>query len=163
LVDGVERREEFAFTPAVTPASAEKQVQTETESQPETRATAEKLVQTETGATAAPESPVTTLRRLQAPAEQSGQAEKNVARLLHDLGLADYVLAGEDFYAKVENKPYLDLVLEGHAGGNGLLIGVLPAELRERTRFTAVEVDEPEVMGGLTRSQAAFENHANPG
>jgi len=40
------------------------------------------------------------------------RAEKNVSRLLAQLGVAGKLLAGEDGYLKVENPPYIDLVIE---------------------------------------------------
>lgn len=40
------------------------------------------------------------------------RAEKNVSRLLAQLGVAGKLLAGEDGYLKVENPPYTDLVIE---------------------------------------------------
>lgn len=47
------------------------------------------------------------------------RAEKNVSRLLAQLGVGVKLLAGEDAYLKVENPPYLDLVIERHPGGAG--------------------------------------------
>lgn len=44
---------------------------------------------------------------------QHGQrAEKNVSKLLAQLGVAGKLLAGEDGYLKIENPPYTDLVIE---------------------------------------------------
>lgn len=40
------------------------------------------------------------------------RAEKNVSRLLAQLGVATKLLAGEDGYLKIENPPYMDLVIE---------------------------------------------------
>ena len=48
------------------------------------------------------------------PTEQQGGAEKNVARFLHEAKLAEAVLQGEDFHLRIENEPYLPLVLERH-------------------------------------------------
>jgi hypothetical protein len=45
---------------------------------------------------------------------QAGAAEKNVAKLLHQAGLAAEILQGEDFYLKVENEPYIPLSIERH-------------------------------------------------
>lgn len=56
-----------------------------------------------------------------APAnEQTGKAEKNVARFLLETGLAETVLQGEDFHLRIENEPYIPLVLEWH--GNQLFL-----------------------------------------
>jgi hypothetical protein len=45
---------------------------------------------------------------------QHGGAERNVAKLLHQAGLAAEILIGEDFYLKVENQPYIPLSIERH-------------------------------------------------
>ncbi|MBD2305647.1 strawberry notch C-terminal domain-containing protein [Chroococcidiopsis sp. FACHB-1243] len=45
---------------------------------------------------------------------QAGAAEKNVAKLLHQAGLAVEILQGEDFHLKVENEPYIPLSIERH-------------------------------------------------
>ncbi|PSB49487.1 hypothetical protein C7B80_01745 [Cyanosarcina cf. burmensis CCALA 770] len=45
---------------------------------------------------------------------QAGAAEKNVAKLLHQAGLAAQILEGEDFHLKVENEPYMSLSIERH-------------------------------------------------
>ena len=45
---------------------------------------------------------------------QFGAAEKNVAKLLHQAGLAEEILKGDDFHLKVENKPYIPLSIERH-------------------------------------------------
>jgi DNA polymerase I-like protein with 3'-5' exonuclease and polymerase domains len=47
--------------------------------------------------------------------EQTGGAERNVAKLLHEAGLASLVLQGEDFHLRIENGPYIPLVVERHA------------------------------------------------
>jgi DNA polymerase-1 len=52
--------------------------------------------------------------------EQTGGAEKNVAKLLHEAGLASLVLSGEDFHLRIENEPYIPLVIERH--GNQLYL-----------------------------------------
>ena len=53
-------------------------------------------------------------KQIAAPSTQHGSAEKNVAKLLHQAGLATSILKGEDFYLKVENKPYIPLSIERH-------------------------------------------------
>ncbi|MEM7063408.1 MAG: strawberry notch C-terminal domain-containing protein [Cyanobacteria bacterium P01_B01_bin.77] len=50
-----------------------------------------------------------------APAkEQAGGAEKQVAKFLENAGLAEAVLQGEDFHLRIENEPYIPLVVERH-------------------------------------------------
>jgi hypothetical protein len=46
--------------------------------------------------------------------EQTGGAEKQVAKFLHAAGLAEAVLQGEDFHLRIENEPYIPLVVERH-------------------------------------------------
>jgi predicted RNA methylase len=67
----------------------------------------------------APE-PALSIQRVAAACQQSGGAEKNVAKLLEQAGLSDAVMQGEDFHLKVENEPYIPLVVERH--GNRLYL-----------------------------------------
>ncbi|MBD1922604.1 strawberry notch C-terminal domain-containing protein [Microcoleus sp. FACHB-831] len=46
--------------------------------------------------------------------QQRGRAEKNVAKLLHEVGLQGEILKGEDFHLRVKNEPYIPLVIEKH-------------------------------------------------
>ena len=46
--------------------------------------------------------------------EQTGAAEKNVAKLLHQGGLSQAILEGDTFHLRVENAPYMPLVIERH-------------------------------------------------
>ncbi|WP_088894861.1 DUF6908 domain-containing protein [Leptolyngbya ohadii] len=50
--------------------------------------------------------------------EQLGQAEKNIAKLLNQAGLTTAIVEGilseDDFHLRVENEPYLPLVIERH-------------------------------------------------
>jgi len=46
------------------------------------------------------------------PTAQRGAAEKNVARLLQQGGLSQPVMASQEFHLKIENGPYLPLVVE---------------------------------------------------
>jgi hypothetical protein len=48
------------------------------------------------------------------PEQQTGRAEKNVARLLYNLGLIEYLMEDEEFYVRLENKPYIPLGIELH-------------------------------------------------
>ncbi|MGD1929280.1 MAG: hypothetical protein ACFB12_10240 [Leptolyngbyaceae cyanobacterium] len=51
-----------------------------------------------------------------APAkQQKGGAEKQVAKFLEQAGLAESVLQGEDFHLRIENEPYIPLVVERHS------------------------------------------------
>lgn len=47
------------------------------------------------------------------------RAEKNVSRLLAQLGVAAKLLAGEDGYLKIENPPYIGLVIERQPDSGG--------------------------------------------
>jgi hypothetical protein len=49
--------------------------------------------------------------------EQSGGAEKNVARLLHKAGLVEAIAKAPegDFHIKIENEPFIPLVVERHS------------------------------------------------
>lgn len=46
------------------------------------------------------------------PTSQSGKAEKAVAQFLHDGGLAQEILKGDDFHFEIKNGPYEPLVVE---------------------------------------------------
>ncbi len=46
------------------------------------------------------------------PKQQQGQIAKRVARFLEKAGLLEAVTAGEDFHLKIENEPYIPLVVE---------------------------------------------------
>ncbi|MCG8366677.1 MAG: strawberry notch C-terminal domain-containing protein [Pseudanabaenales cyanobacterium] len=50
-----------------------------------------------------------------APAKlQTGGAEKNTARFLEKAGLTEAVMQGEDFHLRIENEPFIPLVVERH-------------------------------------------------
>ncbi len=51
-------------------------------------------------------------KQIAEPSQQHGSAEKNVAKLLHQAGLAASLLKGEGFHLKVENEPYIPLSIE---------------------------------------------------
>jgi hypothetical protein len=53
-------------------------------------------------------------RKIQPFKAQKGGAEKNVGKLLNDLGIASEVLEGEDYHRRIHNEPYLPLVVERH-------------------------------------------------
>ncbi|MBW4628223.1 MAG: strawberry notch C-terminal domain-containing protein [Brasilonema octagenarum HA4186-MV1] len=46
--------------------------------------------------------------------EQQGTSEKNIAKLLERGGISELVLQGEDYHCKIENEPYIPLVIERH-------------------------------------------------
>ncbi|MBP5977651.1 strawberry notch C-terminal domain-containing protein, partial [Brasilonema sp. CT11] len=48
------------------------------------------------------------------PAAQRGAPEKNIAKLLERGGLSSVVMQGEDFHRRIENEPYIPLVIERH-------------------------------------------------
>ena len=52
--------------------------------------------------------------RIASAKEQTGGAEKQVAKFLENAGLAESVLQGEDFHLRIENEPYIPLVVERH-------------------------------------------------
>ena len=60
-----------------------------------------------------PESPGV-VSRIAPAKEQTGGAEKQVAKFLENAGLAEAVLQGEDFHLRIENEPYIPLVVERH-------------------------------------------------
>ncbi|MGR3279281.1 strawberry notch C-terminal domain-containing protein [Acaryochloris marina NIES-2412] len=51
-------------------------------------------------------------RQIAPPANQTGNAEKFVAQFLHEGGLAQEVLKGDDFHFEIKNGPYEPLVVE---------------------------------------------------
>ncbi|MEM8804441.1 MAG: strawberry notch C-terminal domain-containing protein [Cyanobacteria bacterium P01_G01_bin.38] len=55
-----------------------------------------------------------TVARVAPAKEQTGGAEKQVAKFLSDAGLIETILQGEDFHLKIENEPYIPLVVERH-------------------------------------------------
>jgi hypothetical protein len=44
--------------------------------------------------------------------QQTGAAAKNIARFLEQAGLSEAVLQGEEFHLRIENEPYIPLVIE---------------------------------------------------
>ncbi|BAU15915.1 helicase domain protein (plasmid) [Leptolyngbya sp. NIES-3755] len=52
--------------------------------------------------------------RVVAAKNQSGRAEKNIARFLEQAGLSDAVMADSEFYLQIENSPYIPLTIERH-------------------------------------------------
>lgn len=54
-------------------------------------------------------------KRIAPPTSQTGKAEQYAAQFLHEAGLAQEFLRGEDFHLTIENGPYIPLVVERHA------------------------------------------------
>jgi hypothetical protein len=48
------------------------------------------------------------------PVAQRGAPEKNIAKLLERGGLSSVVMEGEDYHRRIENEPYIPLVIERH-------------------------------------------------
>jgi hypothetical protein len=46
------------------------------------------------------------------------KAERNIAQFLHEAGLAQQVMGNESFHLRIENEPYLPLVIEAHTVGD---------------------------------------------
>ncbi len=61
-----------------------------------------------------PVAPSNTPRSIALPKEQKGIVEKRVARFLEEAGLLQAVMDGEDFHLKIENEPWIPLVIERH-------------------------------------------------
>lgn len=60
------------------------------------------------------EEPVSELLRILPAKQQMGGAEKTIAKLLEQAGLAEAVRQGEDFHCRIENEPFIPLVIERH-------------------------------------------------
>lgn len=56
-----------------------------------------------------------TARQIALPEKQIGKPEQYVAQFLHEGGLAQEILKGDDFHFKIKNGPYEPLVVERHA------------------------------------------------
>lgn len=54
-------------------------------------------------------------KQIAPPAKQAGKAEQFVAQFLHEGGLAQEILKGDDFHFKIKNGPYEPLVVEQHS------------------------------------------------
>ena len=51
------------------------------------------------------------------PQDHRQMAEKRIARFLHDAGLAEAVMDDDGFHLRIENEPYIPLVIESHSLG----------------------------------------------
>ena len=92
--------------------------------------------------------------------EQIGAAEQNVAKLLHDGGLAETLLQEQSFHLSVENSPYLPLVVERH-GGQLYLTHYL--ETDGELALDAEMVFNIKAEGQLTLSETAVQDPINGG
>ncbi len=97
-----------------------------------------------------------------APANnQNGAAEKNIAKLLHQAGLATEILSSDDFHLKVENKPFIPLVIERHGQQ---LYATHYLEDRYGDLFMDAEmVFRISSQGQLTLTETATQNPLNGG
>ncbi|MEM8809061.1 MAG: hypothetical protein AAGF01_23830, partial [Cyanobacteria bacterium P01_G01_bin.38] len=53
------------------------------------------------------------------PPLSKASVEKNIAKFLHEAGLAEQVMQGKSFHLKIKNEPYIPLVVESHEMGGG--------------------------------------------
>ena len=51
------------------------------------------------------------------PQDHRQMAEKRIARFLHEAGLAEAVMDDDGFHLRIENEPYIPLVVESHSLG----------------------------------------------
>ncbi|MDX2241464.1 MAG: strawberry notch C-terminal domain-containing protein [Leptolyngbyaceae cyanobacterium bins.302] len=58
--------------------------------------------------------PMPHLAQIAPPEIQSARAEKNIARFLQQAELLEAVMTGDDFHLRIENTPYIPLVIERH-------------------------------------------------
>ncbi|WP_148298185.1 DUF6908 domain-containing protein [Synechocystis sp. PCC 7509] len=88
--------------------------------------------------------------------QQNGAAEKNIAKLLYQSGLAAEILKGEDFYLKVENAPYTPLSIERH--GKELYLTHYLTDNYGDLFLDAEMVFNVSSQGQLTLTQTASQN-----
>lgn len=87
---------------------------------------------------------------------QQGASEKNIARLLHQAGLAAEILKESDFYLKVENEPYTPLYIERHS--KELYLTHFLADSYGDKFIDAEMVFNISASGQLTLTQTATQN-----
>lgn len=92
---------------------------------------------------------------------QNGAAEKNVAKLLHQGGLAAEIFKGEDFYLLVENKPFTPLSIERH--GQELYLTHYLKDSYGDLFLDAEMVFKVSPQGQLRLTQTATQNPFNGG
>ncbi|PZV05019.1 MAG: hypothetical protein DCF22_25020 [Leptolyngbya sp.] len=98
----------------------------------------------------------------------AGVAEKNIARFLSEAQLSEAVVQADDFYLRIENKPYLPLVVERHndqlymthyrnldtfecVHDGEMVFKILPGETDSQLRLTETAVQNP-FTGGESRN-----------
>ena len=92
---------------------------------------------------------------------QTGSAEKNIAKLLHQGGLAAEILKGEDFYLLVANEPFTPLSIERH--GQELYLTHYLKDSYGDLFLDAEMVFKVSFQGQLTLAQTATQNPFNGG
>ncbi|WP_146134077.1 DUF6908 domain-containing protein [Chlorogloea sp. CCALA 695] len=90
------------------------------------------------------------------PKIQRGGAETNIAKLLHQAGLAVEILKGDDFYLKVENQPFTPLSIERH--GKELYLTHYLTDNYGDLFLDAEMVFNVSAQGQLTLTQTASQN-----
>ena len=90
------------------------------------------------------------------PKIQRGGAEKNIAKLLHQAGLAVEILKGDDFHLKVNNQPFTPLTIERH--GKELYLTHYLTDNYGDLFMDAEMVFNVSAQGQLTLTQTASQN-----
>jgi|GEM_PF-229513 len=98
----------------------------------------------------------------------AGTPEKNIARFLNDAQLSEAVVQADNFYLRIENEPYLPLVVERHndqlyvthyrnldtfecVHDGEMVFKILPGEIGSQLRLTETAVQNP-FTGGESRN-----------
>ena len=97
--------------------------------------------------------------------QQSGYAEKNIAKLVHDAGLDFKLVQGEDFHLRIENDPFSPLVIESHYVGNKerLLYVTHYVESKQEKRLDSEAIFLLTSDGGLRLEETATQNPLGSG
>ena len=90
------------------------------------------------------------------PKIQRGGAETNIAKLLHQAGLAVEILKGDDFHLKVNNQPFTPLTIERH--GKELYLTHYLKDSYGDLFLDAEMVFKVSPQGQLTLTQTASQN-----
>ncbi|WP_146134135.1 DUF6908 domain-containing protein [Chlorogloea sp. CCALA 695] len=90
------------------------------------------------------------------PKIQRGGAETNIAKLLHQAGLAVEILKGDDFHLKVNNQPFTPLTIERH--GKELYLTHYLTDNYGDLFMDAEMVFNVSAQGQLTLTQTASQN-----
>lgn len=100
--------------------------------------------------------PVELIKQVLEANQLEGAAEKNVAKLLHQSGLAAEILKSEDFHLKVENEPYTPLSIERQ--GKELYLTHFLADTYGELFIDSEMVFNVSTSGQLTLTQTATHN-----